>query len=192
MATGLMIIGVGKHTKVLYQFLGGDKTYEATIDLSKMSDTRDAEHWDFFEEYTYDNNFLIKHDQKISLPTQDQISEILKKLVPAFELPLPAFSAKKIAGQTSYDLARSGHIIERTQTMKILEIEIVSYHFPEVQIVCKVGSGTYIRSIGYRLGQQLGTGGILTALRRTSSGEIFLKEKPSYEHEGIGYEILEE
>jgi len=116
----------------------------------------------------------------------------LDKLIPAYELPLPAFSAKKIAGKKSYDDARAGIIREENKVMKTHSYEIISYDFPLLQIKIDVGSGTYIRSIAYRLGQQLGIGGTLIQLRRTRIGEWNIDTIPNWEELHNTYKEKEE
>ena len=110
----------------------------------------------------------------VEAPTLWEIKRKLDKLIPECILPLPAFSAKKIAGKKSYDDAREWKIREENKVMKVQKYEILKYEFPLLQIQIDVGSGTYIRSIAYRLGQQLGMGGTLIQLRRTRIGEINL------------------
>jgi tRNA pseudouridine55 synthase len=70
--------------------------------------------------------------------------------------------------------------------MKVIWYKILDYNFPELKLELNVGSGTYIRSIGYRLGQEFGLGGVLTSLRRTSIGEFDLERM---ELEKIGDEL---
>lgn len=107
----------------------------------------------------------------IEAPTLSEITKKLDRLIPEYLLPLPAFSAKKRAGKRSYDEARAGNIIEENKVMKVYAYEIMSYDFPILQLKIHVGSGTYIRSIAYRLGQKLGIGGTLIQLRRISIGD---------------------
>jgi len=92
----------------------------------------------------------------VEAPSLGEIQRKLDTLIPEYELPLPAFSAKKIAGKKSYDDARAGKIREENKVMKVQNYEILSYEFPILQIKIDVGSGTYIRSIAYRLGKELG------------------------------------
>jgi tRNA pseudouridine55 synthase len=89
---------------------------------------------------------------------------------------VPPFSAKKVNGKKRYDMARSGNQEIVMQEMKIFDIQIINYMPPLLTISCHVGSGAYIRSIAYWLGQQLGTGGILTSLERTSIGDFKLED----------------
>lgn len=89
-------------------------------------------------------------------------------------LPLPTFSAKKQNGKRLYKDARKGKAEIQEKPMKIYSYEILDYQFPLLKLRLEVGSGAYIRSIGYRLGQQLGLGGALIQLERTSTGKFQL------------------
>jgi tRNA pseudouridine55 synthase len=181
MATGLLIIAVDKDTKRLGEFLWADKTYLATIDLSKKSDTRDAEYRETYEEL--DIKTLV-------VPTIEQIQTTLNTLIPSASLPLPPFSAKKINGQKRYDLARKGEQEIVRQDMKINSYTILDYNFPEIKIQINVWSGTYIRSIAYRLWTKLHTGGILTQLQRTQIKGIHLT-KGAEQKDGLSYSVIE-
>lgn len=181
MATGLLIIAVDKDTKRLGEFLWADKTYIATIDLSKKSDTRDAEYRETYEELDTKN---------LTIPTIEQIETILDTLIPIASLPLPPFSAKKINGQKRYDLARKGEQAIVRQDMKINDYTILDYTFPEIKIQIDVWSGTYIRSIAYRLWTKLNTWGILTQLQRTQIKGIQLT-KGNQQKDGLFYNVIE-
>lgn len=191
MATGLMIIAVGREsTKQLGKFVWLDKCYEATIDLSLYTDTRDDEHREerIELEYSWMEVECLKtpsappyppsqgeQDRLYrSIPTLLEITTLLDSLIGEVELPIPAFSAKKVAGKKLYDLARKGEDLHRVGMMKIFGYSIVDYSFPLLQIKIHVGSGTYVRSIGRWLGMQLGLWGSLIALRRTQVGDIRL------------------
>ena len=88
------------------------------------------------------------------MPKLEEINEKLSSLIPEYELPLPAFSAKKKEGKRLYRLARSGQEISEKRVMKVQSFEILEYVFPLLRLRLAVGSGTYIRSIGYWLGQE--------------------------------------
>ena len=117
----------------------------------------------------------------VEAPSLGEIQRKLDKLIPECELPLPAFSAKKIAWKKSYDDARAGTIREENKVMKVQKYEILSYDFPVLQLKLDVGSGTYIRSIAYRLGKELWMGGTLIQLRRTSIGTYDIDQLPNWE-----------
>ncbi|GHW02313.1 tRNA pseudouridine synthase B [candidate division SR1 bacterium] len=167
LATGLMILGIGKGTKKLNELIGLDKSYTAQIDFSKRSDTWDLGYWDYFEQLD---------TEKLKNPKLSDIESKLSQLIPSFELPLPAFSAKQKDGKRFYELARKGKIMEEKRLMKIDGFAVLNYDFPILKVQLDVGSGTYIRSIAYRLGGEFGIGGILTGLRRTRIGERDFEE----------------
>ena len=90
------------------------------------------------------------------------------QFVGKIEQRVPNFSAVKINGQRAYKLAREGKEVEMpVREVMIYEIEILRYEWPELEMRCKVSSGTYIRTLGEDIGKALGVGGYLTALRRT-------------------------
>ncbi|MCX6823607.1 MAG: hypothetical protein NT085_00565 [candidate division SR1 bacterium] len=186
MATGLMILALDKDTKKLTELIGLDKSYIATIDFSKLTDTRDMEIWEKITNF----ELVMKEGKKFGLemengtieaPTLAEITKRLDKLIPEYDLPLPAFSAKKIAGKKSYDDARAGTIREENKVMKVQKYEILKYDFPILQLKLDVGSGTYIRSIAYRLGKELGMGGTLIQLRRTRIGTYDIDQLLNWE-----------
>jgi len=90
-------------------------------------------------------------------------------------LPLTMFSAKKKDGKKLYELAREGIDLKLKQKMKINSYEILEYDFPKLKLRLNVWSGTYIRSIGYWLWQQLGLGWTLTMLHRESIGPFKMR-----------------
>ena len=187
MASGLMILGVGKGTKELTSLIGLDKSYETTIDFSLLTDTRDASFWEKEERFEVVESkeawpafFLKREGNLIPAPSLDQISQLLDSILFKEEkevlLPLPTFSAKKQNGKRLYKDARKGKAEIQEKPMKIYAYEILDYHFPLLKLKLEVGSGTYIRSIGYWLGQQLGLGGALIQLERTSTGKFQLSD----------------
>lgn len=169
MASGLLLIGVGKGTKLLHWLQWLDKTYTTTIDFSKKSDTWDLDYREYFEEISI---------QDLVVPSIEAIKEKLNLLIPEYPLPLTPFSAKKKDGKKLYELARSGEIINETRIMKIHTYDILEYTFPTLQLELSVGSWTYIRSIGYWLGRELECWGILTSLRRESIWKYHLQDIP--------------
>ena len=124
--------------------------------------------------------YLKKEGKLIPAPSLDQISQLLDSILFQEEkevlLPLPTFSAKKQNGKRLYKDARKGTAEIQERPMKIYAYEILDYQFPLLKLRLEVGSGTYIRSIGYWLGQQLGLGGALIQLERTSTGKFQLSD----------------
>ncbi len=179
-ATGLLLIWVGKDTKRLYELQGLGKSYETTIDFSQDTDTWDADFWEKHEKFSvekqWDILWIIKGDTFVGAPAQSEITSVLEKLVPQCELPLTPFSAKKKWWKKLYELARAGEIVKIDKIMETARYQIISYNFPELKLILEVGSGTYIRSIGHWIGLQFGLWGILTSLIRTSIGEFSLEK----------------
>lgn len=188
MADGLMIIAVGSDTKNLTKLIWLDKSYLATIDFSKDSDTWDMEYWKEIINYKlwiidWIIQWIETEEGDKQAPSLQQITEKLDSLIPESELPLPAFSAKKLNGKRFYTFAREGEIKEETRIMKVFDYTIISYEFPVLKLQVHVGSGTYIRSIAHWLGKQFWLGWILTQLRRTSIGTYELPEH--FDHEVV-------
>ena len=161
-ATGLLILLSSKATKLSNQFLKLDKWYEATLCLGKTSTTGDPE--GVITEVNVDRQ-----------PSYSDIEKILPDFLGNIKQTVPIFSAVKINGKRAYQLARQGQKVEMpTREIEIYELEVLSYHFPELVIRTHVSSGTYIRTLGEDIGQALGVGAYLTALRRTKVGNFDL------------------
>ena len=159
MATGLMLIAIGRDTKKLSQFVWLNKSYIATIDFSKKSDTRDMDYRACFEQLELD---------ALTAPSLESITTLLDTKLGTSQRPLTPFSAKKVRWKKLYEYARAGEPIYIDIDMELLSYEIISYEFPTLQVRISVWSGTYIRSIAHWIWEQLGMGGILTALHRES------------------------
>lgn len=169
LATGLLIICIGKDTKKIESLMPGLKTYTGTILLGKTTPSFDLE---------TDFNAFFPTDH-ISLELLNQAKE---KLTGHIEQKPPVFSAKQIDGKRAYDFARAGKDLE----MKPVSVEINSFeiditHFPEVNFEITCSKGTYIRSIAHDLGSLVNSGGTLIALRRTKSGEFSIENALSPE-----------
>ncbi len=159
-ATGLLIVGVGKGTKRLNQFLHLDKTYRAVIKLGIETDT-------------YDRTGKIVKEMDASHVSRELVEQNLKRMQgEILQLP-PMFSAKKVNGKPLYKLARKGKEIERKpQKVMVYQAKLLNWQPPLLTVELKVSKGTYIRSYAHDLGQALGTGAILQDLVRTEIGEF--------------------
>lgn len=166
MATGLLIAATDADTKQLHQLTNSDKTYETSIDFSRTSDT-----WDLDYRHEIRN---IPPEIYEEVPPLSQIHEIFASLIGTPMLPLTPFSAKKFEGKKLYEYARAGKPIFLTVPMTVYGYDILEYEFPVLKVALHVGSGTYIRSIGHRVGTQIGGDAILTSLRRTRIGDYSL------------------
>lgn len=157
-ATWVLVLGTWLDTKKLWDIQKNDKEYITEIDFSTITDTWDMQYWEKIEKLDVSS---------LKIPTIADIKLKLDLLVPEYELPLPAFSAKKIKWKKSYDLARWGNILERTQLMKVFSYEVLDYNFPFLKLKLTVWSWTYIRSIWYWLWKELGLWWTLSSLERT-------------------------
>ncbi|MEE9439255.1 MAG: tRNA pseudouridine(55) synthase TruB [Saprospiraceae bacterium] len=159
MATGLLILCVGKYTKSIDQMVGMDKTYSATLKLGATTPSFDAESDE-------DANYPTDHI------TQDLLEEKLALFQGEIEQCPPMFSAIKIKGQKLYELARKGKTVERkVRHLTINDCHLTRIDLPnEVDMFVDCSKGTYIRAIADDYGRSLGSGAYLTALRRLSIG----------------------
>lgn len=178
MATGLMILATDDDTKKLHDLTWKSKSYLATIDLSAMSDTRDKEYRERFNQYEIHDDWITFEWGFRHRPEENIIQRLFDSIGnwSPVSMPLPPFSAKKVAWQKRYDMARSGNAEIVYQDMIFHDIQIVWISFPQITITCDVASGAYIRSIAYRLWQQLWTGWILVSLQRNSISEYTLDQ----------------
>ncbi len=182
-ATGLLIIVVGSYCKRAGEFSKLDKIYEAEIILGATSTTGDPE-----GEITKNEEWRTKNGEK--KPSQLEVEEILKSFVGEIEQVPHKFSAIKVDGQRAYKLARAGKEVKlEPRKVTVYGLEVTEYKYPTLKIVAEVSSGTYIRSLAEDIGQKLGTGAYLSALRRTKVGNFRIENAKTID-ELIKYEII--
>lgn len=159
LATGVLLVCVGKATQCVAQLMGQTKVYEATVDLSAFTASDDAE--------------MPREEVAVEVPpTVEQIDGALLKQTGLIDQVPPNFSAIHVEGQRAYKAARQGEMLElKSRQVRIDSIERLSYDWPRLELRITCGKGTYIRSIARDLGKLLGTGGHLTALKRTAVGD---------------------
>ncbi|MBI2805469.1 MAG: tRNA pseudouridine(55) synthase TruB [Planctomycetes bacterium] len=158
LATGVLVLCVGQATRLTEYVQRMSKHYQAEIQLGATSDTDDA-----------DGAITPFPDARV--PNQDDVERELISFVGAIDQLPPSFSAAKITGRRAYDLARKGQdVILAPRTVSIHAIDIQLFTYPRLDVVVRCGKGTYIRSIARDLGQRLGCGGYITALRRLAIG----------------------
>lgn len=158
MATGLLIVLVGKATKQQDQFMKLDKWYEAEVTLGATSTTDDGE------------GEMTRQAEVTPLKTADVLRLLDRFKGKQLQLP-PKYSAIKIDGKRAYRMARSGEPVEvKPRPVTVHEIKDVVYRFPHLSFNVHVSSGTYIRSLARDIGAALEVGGYLSALRRTTIG----------------------
>lgn len=169
LATGVLVLCIGKHTKKIEDLMVGTKTYTGKILLGKTTPSYDLES-KYDAEFPIDhiNNELIEEARKTFLGEQDQIP--------------PIFSAKQVNGRRAYDLARAGEKVElKANRISIHELKLDISSFPEVSFEMSCSKGTYIRSFAYDFGRKLNSGGTLIELRRTKSGEQRIEDGKTVE-----------
>jgi len=160
-AKGVLVIGMGSHTK-LFRFLNKTpKTYRATLWLGAKSDSLDTE--------------MIEYIDEVERFSESEVLDALKSLEGELEYEPPIFSAKRINGQRAYDLARAGVEFELNKiNSTIYETKLISYCHPFITFEATVSEGTYIRSIGLLLAKRLEVEyGSLSMLERLNEGQFF-------------------
>ena len=164
LATGVLVVLIGKATKMCDQIMDGVKEYITTIDLSIISTTDDLE-----GEKTPAIPATIPTDEDIQAACDQWTGQVMQRP--------PPYSAIKVNGKRAYALARKGEKVELdARPIQIDEIEMISYNWPMLQIRVVCGKGTYIRSLGRDIGAVVGAGGTLTALRRTRVGPFSIDQ----------------
>jgi len=169
MATGLLIIMIGRYTKIAQRFLGYDKEYIATMLMGISTDTGDKE-----------GKIISERGA-----SQDKLSE-LEKICDSFKGEIeqvpPMFSAKKVKGKKLYELARRGVTIHREPKKVVIKsIEIKNVSDTSVTIYVKCSKGTYIRQLAHDIGERIGCGAHLTKLERTKIGPFSLENAVTLE-----------
>lgn len=154
MATGLVIILVGKATKLSQYLIGLDKVYEGTIEFGRSTNTHDAE-GETLEE------------RPVPPLTLEEMAEAVRAFVgDQYQTP-PMFSAKKIEGVPLYKLARKGKEVEREpRFIRISRFDIDRWESPDLDFTLACSKGTYVRTVAHDLGNKLGCGAFLKGLRR--------------------------
>lgn len=168
LASGLMLVGVGKGTKKLAELIKLSKTYEAEIVLGERRSTGDME------------GEILEESVVTDVP-EDLVRKAFSGMEGVIELPVPVFSALKRDGQPLYKRARRGEMIEtpiramevRSATLDRIEARGDRTH---VFVTFDVGSGTYIRSLAEELGRRIGYPATLGNLRRTKIGTFDIKD----------------
>lgn len=164
MATGVLPLLMGRHTRLAQYFSAAEKGYTGTIRFGFATDTYDAE------------GEPAGPDRQPALQL-DAIVSVAERFQGEIEQVPPPFSAKKIDGKPAYKLARAGKPVElRPAKVRIFRFDIVRVEGAEVDFDLTISAGGYVRSIAHELGQILGCGAHLTRLRRTRAGAFTLDQ----------------
>lgn len=182
LATGVLVLGVGRATKLLTYLVGADKTYTATIRLgaSTVSDDVQGE--------------VLTHADASGV-SAEQVGAGVRALTGALEQVPSTVSAIKIDGRRAHARVRAGELVElapRTVTVRRFDVLGIRRDGEclDVQVEVEVSSGTYVRALARDLGAALGVGGHLTALRRTAVGPYGLGIARSLEQLTDAFEVV--
>lgn len=159
MATGLLVVFIGRATRAV-QFAECDsKRYRAALRLGITTDTQDTT-----------GNILERKNISV---TREELACVLKQFLGDIEQIPPMFSAIQIGGKRLYDIARKGGTVERApRPVKIYEIALAGREGEDWLLDVHCSKGTYIRTLCHDIGQVLGCGGCMSALRRTQAGSF--------------------
>ena len=162
MATGVLPLVIGRATRLAQFLTASDKFYEATIAFGRTTDTYDAK-----------GAITMQCDRR---PAHAALEAALTPFRGAFEQTPPIYSAKNIDGERAYELARKGNAATlarpKAVTVTVSRLELLSFDGDSARLALQVSAGFYVRSLAHDLGEALGCGAVLTALRRTRSGEF--------------------
>ncbi len=181
MATGVLVVGVEKATRLLGHLTLADKEYQATIRLGQATDTDDAEG-------------AVTATASAAHVTDDAVRAAAGALTGPIEQVPPGVSAIKIGGQRAYKLTREGQAPElAARKVTVLDFTVSAIRrdgdFLDLDATVTCSSGTYVRALARDLGQGLGIGGHLTALRRTRSGGYRIEDARTLDELADEFEV---
>ncbi|WP_254510957.1 tRNA pseudouridine(55) synthase TruB [Anatilimnocola floriformis] len=164
MATGVLVVGVGRGTKLIDYLHRFPKTYRASFLLGRSSDTEDIT-----------GNVTMLTDARA--PSRAELDAAVPMFLGTIQQQPPAFSALKVAGKRAYKLARKGKKVElNARPVDVHRLEITRYEYPELQAEIECSSGTYIRSLGRDLARAVGSEAAMSVLSRTVIGPFLLSQ----------------
>jgi|TARA_B110000263_G_scaffold56915_1_gene48540 tRNA pseudouridine55 synthase len=168
-ASGVLIIGTGKDTKSLSSITNSDKTYEAEIELGKVTNTLDTEG-------------EVVREMPIPMMESKNIESTLHSFMGKQKQMPPMFSAKKHNGIRLYKLARMGKEVDREDIdIFISDIGLIDFNRNSIKFSVECSKGTYVRVLGKDIAERLGTVGYLTELTRTKVGDHLIDDSLSIE-----------
>jgi len=176
LATGLLVILIGKRTKDASLFLKLDKAYEVKAILGMETDTFDSE-----------GKVLQQSDNEVS---KEELEGVMKEFHGDIWQTPPTFSAKKMEGRKAYQLARKGITVNiPPKQVNIYSLELKEFQFPYFTLTCDVSSGFYVRSLVHDIGEKLGVGATVVEVRRTRVGHYRVEDAKGLQ-EILGHEAI--
>lgn len=164
LATGLVIVCMGRWTKEIEKYMGQQKEYVAQLTFGATTPSFDLE-------TQVEGNFPYQH------LTKDMLQSVTRQFIGEIDQIPPVFSAVRVDGVRAYEKARKGKGPEmQARKVYVKEIEILRFDLPVVELKIVCGKGTYIRSLANDLGKACGSGAFLSALRRTAIGDFRVEE----------------
>ncbi len=166
LATGVVIVCTGRSTKQIDEIQAHTKEYVATLQLGATTPSFDLEK-------PIDQTFPTEHI------TRSLVDEVLPRFMGRIEQVPPAFSAVKVDGDRAYKLARKGEEVKlKAKILVIDELEVLNFDAEQMQLTLRIvcSKGTYIRALARDIGEALGSGAHLTALRRTRVGGVKVED----------------
>lgn len=169
MATGILVVLLGKYTKLSAEFMDGCKEYRAVLTLGKATDTQDA-------------TGKVLRQQQVPELKQADVEDTLKRFTGEIEQVPPMVSALKVNGQKLYKLARQGKEIQRSPRKVIINrLQLESFKPPDIALSVTCRKGTYIRTLCEDISNALGCPGHMSYLRRTRSGRFSVDDAVAIE-----------
>lgn len=160
MATGLLVLLVGRATREAQRFQGLPKVYEGRIRLGVETDTADLEG-------------KVLRERPVPELTPERLQAVFDEHVGTLELPPPIYSAVKFHGRPLYDYARRGlEVAVKPRPQTVTEWELTSWRPPEAGFRMHCSAGTYVRSLAVSAGERLGCGAAVSELRREMIGDV--------------------
>jgi len=164
LATGLLVILVGKATRLSQYLMSVDKEYEGTAELGKVTDSQDADG-------------QVMETRPVPPLTPEAVTAAIQGFLgDQYQMP-PMYSAIKIGGVPLYKKARQGEEVEREpRFIRVMSWELTGFALPRFDFRLRCTKGTYVRTLAHDLGQKLGCGAHLAGLRRTASGALRVEQ----------------
>jgi tRNA pseudouridine55 synthase len=163
-ATGVLVLLVGKATKLFAKFVHFDKEYEATLRLGVVTSTGDSQG-------------KVIQEKDTSAITASAVEKVFASFIGERQQVPPMVSAIKHQGQRLYDLARRGIQVDRkARSIRIYDLKITRMELPEIDFYVKCSKGTYVRRLGEEIGEVLGVGGFISRIRRISLGPFMIRD----------------
>lgn len=169
LATGVLIILVGRATRLFKTFADFDKVYEATLTLGAITDTADSR-GKVMKTFSYDG------------VTEEKVKEVFSNFTGKIDQVPPMVSALKYKGRPLYKLARCGIEVPRlSRQITIHSLRLLGFHLPDIVFEVRCSKGTYVRTLGEDIAKSLGGGGHISSIKRTSIGPFNIKDSINVE-----------